>query len=520
MSGEPLHRDLAEVASGLARRYILAIDQGTSSTKSIVFSLTGQEVARASSPLHTTYTPDGKAEQDPEAIYRSVIDAVDACVRELENKARIPRREIACAGIANQRETFVLWDEKGPLHDAVVWQCKRSVEICRELKEAGAEPEIRDRSGLILDPYFSGTKLTALLRSVPSVRASHDAGGACFGTVDTWLLHRLTGARVHATDYTNASRTLLFNIHTLDWDEELARIIGAPSLRLPAVYPSAHRFAESAFDGIFDSPVAITAMIGDSHAALFGERCYRPGEAKVTLGTGASILINAGAAAPPVSPSAMSTIGFGLPGRTDYALEGIVVSAGSVLTWLQRDLGMFDDPSRLAEIARSVADAGGVCVVPGHAGLGAPFWTMDARGSITGLTLATSKAQIVRAALECIPYQIRAILDAIAEETGIQCRSIRADGGISRNEFVMQWMADTLGLPVHTFAFPDVTALGAALLAGIGAGIYGGTGDIDCLALDDRVREPSGPAPGRFPALAGSGYAAWRRQVDRLTSAC
>jgi len=332
-------------------RYILAIDQGTSSTKAIIFSLAGHEVASASAPLHTKYTPDGKAEQNPEAIYRSVIDSVAACVRKLETYALIRCGEIACAGIANQRETFVLWDDNGPLYDAVVWQCKRSVDICNELKEAGAETEIRDRSGLILDPYFSGTKVTSLLRNVPSVRASHDAGDAHFGTVDTWLVHRLTGGRVYATDQTNASRTLLFNIHTLDWDEELAGILGAPSLRLPEVYPSAHQFSESTFEGIFDTPVPITAMIGDSHAALFGERCYQPGEAKATLGTGSSILINAGDTAPSVSPSAMTTIGFGLPGRTDYALEGIVVSAGSVLNWLQRDLALFDDPSRLDEIA-------------------------------------------------------------------------------------------------------------------------------------------------------------------------
>ena len=497
-------------------RYILAIDQGTSSTKSIVFSLAGHEVASASVPLHTKYTPDGKAEQNPEAIYRSVIDSVAACVRKLETYALIRRGEITCAGIANQRETFVLWDDNGPLYDAVVWQCKRSVDICNELKEAGAEPEIRDRSGLILDPYFSGTKLTSLLRNVPSVRASHDAGDAHFGTVDTWLVHRLTGGRVYATDQTNASRTLLFNIHTLDWDEELAGILGAPSLRLPGVYPSAHRFSESTFEGIFDTPVPITAMIGDSHAALFGERCYQPGEAKATLGTGSSILINAGDTAPSVSPSAMTTIGFGLPGRTDYALEGIVVSAGSVLNWLQRDLALFDDPSRLDEIAHSVGDTGGVCVVPGHAGLGAPFWKMDAKGSIAGLTFGTSKAHIVRAALECIPYQIRSIVDAIAEETGIHCRSIRADGGISRNEFVMQWMADTLGLPVHTFIFPDVTALGAALLAGIGAGIYSGIGEVNSLALAERVREPAHSGSVETPAQTG--YAAWRRHMDHLVS--
>jgi glycerol kinase len=497
-------------------RYILAIDQGTSSTKSIVFTADGRQVASASATLRTRYTPDGKAEQDPEGIYRSVIDSVAACMQKLESESRIRRTEIACAGIANQRETFVLWDENGPLCDAVVWQCKRSMDICSELKEAGAEPEIRDRTGLILDPYFSGTKLTSLLRNVARVRASHDSGGAYFGTVDTWLVYRLTQGGNYATDQTNACRTLLFNIHNLDWDEKLAEILGAPLLHLPGVHPSAHRFAESTFAGIFDTPVPITGMIGDSHAALFGERCFRSGEAKATLGTGSSILINAGSTAPALCPSAMTTIAFALPDRTDYALEGIVVSAGSVLNWLQGELGLFDDPSRLDEIARSVEDTGGVCVVPGHAGLGAPFWKMDAKGAIVGLTFATSRAHLLRAALECIPYQIRAIVDAVAEETGIRCLSIRADGGISANEFVMQWMADTLGLPVHTFTFPDVTALGAALLAGIGAGIYSGIDEVASLDLAERVREPlrsdSDPGPAK------SGYLTWRRQVDTLVN--
>jgi glycerol kinase len=344
--------------------YILAIAQGTSSTKAIVFSAEGRRAAGASAALDTRYTPDGRAEQDPEAIYRSVLDSVAACMQKLESESRIRRSEIACAGIANQQETFVLWDEKGQLHDAVVWQCKRSVDICRQLEKAGVEPEIRERTGL-------------------------------------------TRGRVHATDQTNASRTLLYNIHHLDWDGKLAEILGASLLRLPEVYPSAHRFAESTFAGIFDTPVPITGMIGDSHAALFGERCYRPGEAKATLGTGSSILIDAGP----------------------------------------------------AEIARSVEDTGGVCLVPAHAGLGAPFWKMDAKGAVVGLTFATSRAHLLRAALECIPYQIRAIVDAVAEETGVRCLSIRAE----------------------------------------------------------RVREPAPSVSGSSPAE--SGCLTWRRQVDALVDA-
>ena len=500
--------------------YILAIDQGTSSTKCIVFTEAGTVVARASAPLHTTYTADGRAEQDPDAIYRSVIESVSACINNLESEAGVPRDQVCCVGIANQRETFVLWDSNGvPLHDAVVWQCKRSVDICSELKAGGAEEEVRARSGFIVDPYFSGTKVTWLLRNVPAVRDAHDRGDAHFGTIDSWLLSRLTRGAVHATDHTNASRTLLFNIHTLAWDDELGKILEAPSLRLPTVHPSSHHYGDSDFEGTFPKSIPITAMIGDSHAAFFGERCYDSGSAKATLGTGSSILINAGASVPALAPSAMSTIGFSLPDRLDYALEGIIVSAGSILTWLGRDLGLFSDAAELDEVANVVSDAGGVCVVPGHAGLGAPFWKMDAKGSITGLTFGTSRQHIIRAALESIPYQICAILDAIAEESGVYCQSIKADGGISQNRFVIRWLADTLGLPVHTFATAEVTALGAALLAGLGAGVYDGLDSIRALPLDETVCEPTSAAgtgcAATAPTTAQQGYDRWRAQVDR-----
>jgi len=497
-------------------QYILAIDQGTSSTRAIVFTDAGAIGAIASAPLHTSYTPDGKAEQDPDEIYRSVIQSVSLCLQKLEAEAGVSRDQVCCVGIANQRETFVLWDGNGaPLHDAVVWQCKRSVEICSELKAGGAEDEVRSRSGLIVDPYFSGTKVTWLLRNVPAVRSACEHGEVHFGTVDSWLLFKLTGGAVHATDHTNASRTLLFNIHTLAWDDELGRILEASSLRLPTVHPSSHHYGDSDVGGLFARPIPITAMIGDSHAALFGERCFSPGSAKATLGTGSSILINAGASPPALARSAMSTIGFSLADRLDYALEGIVVSAGSILTWLGRDLGLFSDTAELDEVAGTVDDAGGVCVVPGHAGLGAPFWKMDAKGSITGLTFGTSRAHILRAALESIPYQIRAILDAIAEESGVHCRSIMADGGISANRFVIRWLADTLGLPVHTFATAEVTALGAALLAGLGVGVYDGLDSIRALQLDETVREPAGATA----TTAQRGYERWRVQVDHAVGA-
>jgi len=494
-------------------RYILAIDQGTSSTKSIIFDDAARSVARASAPLHTDYSADGRAEQDPEAIVRSVLDSVAACVAHFEEKAGLGRDRIECAGIANQRETFVIWGPDGvPLHPAVVWQCKRSTGICSQLREDGAEQTVRERSGLIIDPYFSGTKATWLIRNVPEIRAAHRAETAHFGTVDSWILHKLTDGQVHATDHTNASRTLLFNIHSLDWDDRLAALLECPELRLPEVSPSAHHFGASTFNGIFPSPLPITAMVGDSHAALFGERCFAPGSAKATLGTGSSILINGGASVPSLSPSAMSTIGFSLPDRVDYALEGIIVSAGSVLTWLGNELGLFADSSELDDVADTVSDAGGVCMIPGHAGLGAPFWRMDAKGAVTGLTFGTGKAHVLRAALESIPYQIRAILDAVNSETGVGCAAIKADGGISRNRFVIDWLSSTLGVPVHTFGSADVTALGAAFLAGLGAGIYRSLADIDSIVLDEHVTR------GDHRADAQAGYDRWRAAVDRVVS--
>ncbi len=343
--------------------------------------------------------------------------------------------------------------------------------------------------------------------------------------MDSWLLHRLTGGAVHATDVTNASRTLFFNIHSLEWDPTLLRILEVPSITLPQVHPSAYVFGESTFGGLFGRPVPITALVGDSHSAMFGERCFHTGEAKATLGTGSSVLINAGSSVPPLGPSAMSTIGFGLKDGVHYALEGIVVSAGSILTWLGRDLGFFDHPSEIDSIVGELDSSGGVSVIPGHAGLGAPFWKMDAKGSITGLTFGSTRAHILRAALECIPYQIRAILDAVQKESGVRCSRMRADGGISRNEFVVRWLANTLRIPVHTMDTADVTGLGAALLAGLGAGIYSGLEEIAQLPIGESIREPEDHEQGEparknerteHPALAG--YRQWHTEMVRCVT--
>lgn len=468
---------------------ILAVDQGTSSTKAIVFGLDGRAVASGTAPLETFYGPGGTAEQDPESIYQSVLAAVANVLTVMDESGSSGR--IACVGIANQRETFVLWDKDGrPIHNAVVWQCKRSVEICNELKQRGMEPEFRSRTGLIIDPYFSGTKLTWLVRNDPAVAAALEQRRLMFGTVDTWLLYRLTGGRVYATDHSNASRTLLFNIHSLSWDEKLAENLEVPGLNLPAVRPSASNYGETDFEGLLSEPIPVTAVIGDSHGALFGERCFAPGEAKATLGTGCSILLNAGTQPPAPSENVMTTIGFSIPGRVDYALEGIIVSAGAILTWAGKQLGLFSDSAELDSVPNEVEGTAGVFVVPGHAGLGAPFWAMNATGSIHGLTFATDRRHVLRAVLESIPYQIRAVLDSVRSETGVESSSLRLDGGISRNPFVTKWAANTLGIPVSTLSMQDITALGAALLAGIGAGRYSDPDEILRMQLEEHIFQP------------------------------
>ncbi len=495
----------------MEKNYILAVDQGTSSTKAMVFNRDGTLVASASRPVNTKFTPDGRAEQDPEEIYRSIVEAVRDLITKLEHEVRIRSSEIACAGIANQRESFVVWDAAGEaLHPAILWQCKRSVSICEELQKAGYEHAVREKTGLIIDPYFSGTKLTWLVRNHPATRENLARGEAFFGTVDSWLLFRLTDGAVHATDHTNACRTLLFNIETLHWDDELARTLEVPDLRLPAAHPSAHHYGESDFGGALPRPVPITAMIGDSQSAFFGERCYEPGDTKATLGTGCSILVNAGDGRPEAYKSTMSTIGFSTPERLDYALEGIIVSAGSILTWLGRELGLFAEPEALEQAAIDAGESHGVVLIPAHSGLGAPFWRMDARGSIHGLTFGTTKEHILRAALESIPYQIRAILDAVKKESGVACASIRVDGGISRNRFVTQWLANTLAVPAHTYAMSDVTGLGAAFLAGLGGGIYSGIDEIAKLNLEESVHTPDSGQQA-----AEKAYTTWRGVVEQ-----
>lgn len=494
----------------MAHSYILAIDQGTSSTKTLLFDEAGQVAARASVPLHTRYYGDGYVEQDPAEIYQNVLASVGQCLAAFTAGGG-QLADIKAAGISNQRETFVVWDAAGrPLHPAVVWQCKRSIGVCERLKAAGLEAEVRQKTGLFIDPYFSGTKLIWLNENVAAVREAIHAGQAYFGTVDTWLLYKLTGGQRYLTDHTNASRTLFFNLHTLNWDAELLAQFGLSRLNLPEPRPSAARFGASTFEGLFSQPVRLTAMIGDSHAAAFGEGCFAPGTAKATLGTGCSIVMNIGPAAKASQHGMVTTICWSMAGRVDYALEGVIVTCGATIDWLKNSLALFAESAETEALAQAVPDNGGVYLVPAFSGLGAPHWQMDRKASISGLTFGTTRQHLVRAALEAIPYQIKDVIVAMEQDTGLPLAELMVNGGLTANRFVLQFLADLLGKAVVNQGNADVSAQGAAYLAGLEAGIYPG---LDYLAALHTGRQAVRPAAGREQVLAA--YAGWQQALRR-----
>ena len=474
--------------------YILAIDQGTSSTKTLIFDAQGKAIAKGSEPLHTMFLKDGFVEQDPEGIYQNVLISVKKCLNDFENKG-FDRSDITACGISNQRETFVVWDKNGkPLHNAIVWQCKRSISICKRLKNEGFETEVKDKTGLIIDPYFSGTKLLWLFENTLSVREAILAGEAYFGTVDTWLLYKLTDGKSYFTDYTNASRTLFFNLKTLDWDKDLLKKWGLETLNLPELKPSAAHFGQSRFENVFDTPLSISAMIGDSHAAAFGEGCFEAGTAKATMGTGCSILMNIGNTPPEYSGSEngmLTTICWSMEGRVDYAFEGAIVSCGSTIEWLKNEMGLFKDSRETEAMATSVPNNNGVYLIPAFNGLGAPHWDMNRKASISGLTFDCTKNHIVRAALESIPYQIKDVIVAMEQDAGLPLQALNTDGGITSNAFIMQFLTDLLGISVSKIAISDVSALGAAYLAGLETGVYKDLETLKGFNTDKTIHTPN-----------------------------
>jgi glycerol kinase len=495
--------------------FILAIDQGTSSTKTLLFDTQGQVVAKGTVPLQTDYLPDGFVEQDPEGIYQNVLQSVEQCLQVFtKNGGNV--LDIKTCGISNQRETFVIWNKNGQaLHSAIVWQCKRSIKICERLKNQELTDTIKIKTGLIVDPYFSGTKLIWLYENNPHIKTAIDAGQAYFGTIDTWLLYKFTNGQSYLTDYTNASRTLFFNLQTLNWDAEILSTFKLSTLNLPTVVPSAAHFGTLTVLlphlGPTQQPLSIpiNAMIGDSHAAAFGEGCFETGTAKATLGTGCSLLMNIGQTPQYAQNGMITTVCWSTQNRIDYALEGAIVSCGATIEWVKNELELFKESKETAAMAQAVADNGGVCIVPAFSGLGAPHWDMTRRASIHGLTFGTTKNHIVRAVLESIPYQIKDVITAMETNAGVPLKTLMVNGGITSNEFVLSFLADLLAMPIINRDIPDVSALGAALLAGLGAGVFESIDQLTPLLQHSNTVLPN----ANKSAAVENGYQNWQKII-------
>ncbi len=450
------------------KKYILALDQGTSSSKAFLFDARGRVVGRAGRDFRQLYPKPGWVEHDPEEIWFSQIGAA----RDAIAAAGAKPEEIAAVGITNQRETVVLWNKVTgrPVCNAIVWQCRRTADRCEALKREGFDQVLKRRTGLVTDAYFSGTKLEWMLNNIPGVRAQAERGELLFGTVDTWLIYNLTSGRVHSTDYSNASRTLLFDIHRLQWDEEILRKFHIPVSLLPSVAESSQVTGETD-PKLFGAPVPIAGIAGDQQAALFGQTCFQAGQAKNTYGTGCFMLLNTGAKA--VSSQALlTTIAWGLDGRIDYALEGSVFIAGAAIQWLRDELGIIRSAAESENLAASVPDTGGVYFVPAFVGLGAPYWDAYARGTIVGLTRGSGRGHLARAALEAIAYQTRDVLEAMEKDSGISLKALGVDGGAAANNLLCQFQADILDVPVERPQVSETTALGAAYLAGLATGFW------------------------------------------------
>jgi glycerol kinase len=487
-------------------KYLLALDQGTTSSRAILFGLDGSIVSVAQKEFEQHFPHDGWVEHDAEEIWESQLKTA----REAISQAGTAPGDIAAIGITNQRETTVVWDRTSgkPLYRAIVWQDRRAAALTDRMKEDGLEPRFREKTGLVLDPYFSGGKLAWVLDNVPGVRGRADAGEVCFGTVDSWLMYRLSEGRIHATDVSNASRTLLFNIHSLTWDEELLDIFNIPAGILPEVRPSAHRFGETD-PALFGQAIPITGVAGDQQAALFGQACFEPGMAKNTYGTGAFVVMNTGPK-PVLGEGVITTIGWQISGQQpQYAMEGSIFVAGAAVQWLRDGLGIIKEASEIEQLASSVPDTGGVYFVPALVGLGAPYWDPYARGTIVGLTRGTNRGHLARAVLEAMAYQTRDAIEAMEKASGLDMRELRVDGGAAANNLMLQMQADILGTPVVRPRITETTALGAAYLAGIGVGELDQGSITSQWALDTRFE------PDMDPAIRETLCRNWKRAVER-----
>jgi glycerol kinase len=488
-------------------RFILALDQGTTSSRAIVFDHEGRVLSSAQEEFEQLYPAPGHVEHDPETIWHTQLHTAKAALRE----ADLDSDQIAAIGIANQRETTVVWErETGrAVANAIVWQSRVSAPICEQLRAQGFEPTFRAKTGLVLDAYFSGTKLKHLLDTIPGLRERASRGEVLFGTIDSYLVWRLTAGRRHITDVSNASRTLMFNIHTMQWDDELLRILDIPRAMLPEVVDSSGINATTDA-AIFGAEIPIAGIAGDQQAALFGQQCFQPGAAKATYGTGCFVLLNAGREASPSQTGMLTTVAWRVAGETTYCLEGAVFVAGAVVQWMRDGLKAIADSAQIERLAEEVADSAGVYFVPAFVGLGAPYWDPNARGTIIGLTRDTSLGHVAQAALESIAFQTRDVLDAMQQDAGVRLKDLRVDGGASRNNRLLQFQADILGINVRRPLLTETTALGAAYLAGLAVGYWNSREELESNWQLDREFTPQMPAEE-----SERRYSRWKRAVER-----
>ena len=491
--------------------YIAAIDQGTTSSRAILFNRAGEIVSRAQYPFRQIYPRPGWVEHDPAELWnmekKALAEAVDA--------AHIDPKQIAALGITNQRETTILWERATgrPVYNAIVWQCRRTAAICDQLKADGWSEAVTDKTGLLIDAYFSGTKIKWILDNVPGVRERAERGELCAGTVDSWLIWNLTAGKVHVTDYSNASRTMLFNIHTLQWDEDLCRGLGIPMSLLPQPRSNSEVYGTVAenIPGLETlAGIPICGSAGDQPAALFGQACFLPGQAKNTYGTGCFTLMNVGKQAVRSKAGLVTSVGWSVGGKLTYALEGSVFNAGSTIQWLRDELGLIESAPDCDRLAESVPSSGGVFVVPAFTGLGAPYWDMYARGTIVGLTRGSTRAHIARAVLDSIAFQVTDLVRAMNDDAPCPLTTLRVDGGAAVSDILMQTQADLLRLPVDRPAQVETTAFGAAALAGLAAGVWSGTEELETLRRSQFVFRPQ-----RDAAACQADYAQWKRAVSR-----
>lgn len=491
----------------MQEKYVLALDQGTTGSRAILFDHNGQVEGICSQEFRQIFPQPGWVEHDAIEIWQSQLQVA----RQVLSDYGVQASQIAAIGVTNQRETTIVWDRDTgrPVHNAIVWQCRRTAPICENLRQEGWDEIIRAKTGLVLDAYFSGTKLKWLLDNVSGVREKAEAGQLLFGTVDTWLIWNLSGKKLHITDFSNASRTMLYNIHELKWDEQLLEKLKIPQAMLPKVQPSSQVYGCTAQE-LFGEEIPLAGAVGDQQAALFGQTCFAPGMAKNTYGTGCFMLMNTGEKAVSSKQGLLTTIAWGVGGKVEYALEGSIFMAGAAIQWLRDQLGIIENAEQTEEMARAVEDTGGVYLVPAFAGLGAPYWDMYARGTIVGMTRGTSKLHIVRATLEAIAYQTRDVLEIMEQESGIKLEALKVDGGAVGNNFLMQFQADLLGVPVEKPVVAETTALGAAFLAGLAVGFWGNK-----LEIAEKWQKAGRYIPqGNFSRMEGL-YAGWKKAVEK-----